>query len=197
MAADPGPAGKRPVELPEVYISVDVETAGPNPNQYSMLSIGACLVDDPDRSFYVEIEPLSDAVVDSSLAVSGLSMEALSENGTDPATAMQQFADWVTEVAPAGTAPIFVAFNAVFDWMFVDDYFQRFLGRNPFGHSALDIKAFYLGMAGGTWAGTSMRVLSPLYLAGHHLSHNALGDARDQAGLFRTLRAEAEARRTN
>lgn len=57
------------------------------------------------------------------------------------------------------------------------------------------MKAYYMGMAGGTWAGTSMRVLSPLYLAGRHLSHNALGDARDQADLFRQVQAEAAKRR--
>ena len=183
-----------PNELPEVFISVDVETAGPNPNQYSMISIGACLVDDPERGFYVELKPLSDAVVDSSLAVSGLSMETLAMEGVEAATAMQLFADWIAEVAPTGTAPVFVGFNAVFDWMFVDDYFQRFLGRNPFGHSALDIKSFYLGMAGGTWAGTSMRFLSPLYLGGVHLSHNALGDARDQAKVFSSIKAQVDAR---
>ena len=75
--------------------------------------------------------------------------------------------------------------------MFVDDYFQRYLGRNPFGHSALDMKAYYMGQAGETWARTSMRYLSPLYLSGRPLTHNALADARDQAELFRALRAEA------
>ncbi len=185
---------KPPEILPEVYISVDVETAGPNPNQYSMISIGACVADDPDRGFYIELKPLSEAFVDSALAVSGLSMETLLAEGVEPAAAMQQFADWVAEVAPAGTAPIFVGFNAVFDWMFVDDYFQRFLGRNPFGHSALDIKSYYLGLASGTWAGTSMRFLSPLYLGGVHLSHNALGDARDQAKLFTSIKAQVDAR---
>jgi len=84
----------------------------------------------------------------------------------------------------------------VFDWMFVDAYFQRYLKRNPFGHSALDIKAYYMGMAGVSWGETSMRFLSPLYLQGQHLSHNALGDARDQAELFRRIRAEAERRRS-
>ena len=185
-----------PVELPEVYISVDVETAGPNPDPYSMIAIGACLVDDPERSFYLELKPLSEAFLEESLAVSGLSMEKLAVEGIDPAVAMQRFADWIAEVAPAGTAPIFVGFNAPFDWMFVDHYFQRFLERNPFGHSALDIKSYYLGMAGGTWAGTSMRVLSPLYLGGVHLTHNALGDARDQAKLFSLMKAEAVARHT-
>ena len=181
-------------QLPEVYISVDVETAGPNPNQYSMISIGACLVDvEPDQGFYVELKPLSEAFVEESLAVSGLSMETLAMEGIEAGAAMQLFADWVAKVAPKGTAPVFVGFNAVFDWMFVDDYFQRFLGRNPFGHSAIDIKSYYLGKSGGLWGETSMRFLSPLYLGGVHLSHNALGDARDQAKLFRSMKAEVDA----
>jgi DNA polymerase III epsilon subunit-like protein len=185
-----------PTDLrPETYISVDVETAGPNPAEYSMLSIGACLVDDPASGFYVELKPLTDAVIESSLAVSGLSMEKLAEEGLTAVDAMRQFEDWVELVTPEGHVPVFVAFNAVFDWMFVDWYFHRFLKRNPFGHSALDMKAYYMGMVGGTWGGTSMRFLSPLYLAGRHLSHNALGDARDQADLFRQVKAEAEGRR--
>lgn len=175
---------------PETLISVDVETAGPNPAQYSMLSIGACLVDDPSSGFYVELKPLTDDALESSLAVSGLSMEKLATEGLTAVDAMRQFEDWVQLVTPRGNVPIFVAFNAVFDWMFVDSYFQRFLKRNPFGHSALDMKAYYMGKTGGTWAGTSMRVLSPLYLEGRYLSHNALGDARDQAELFRRMRED-------
>ena len=117
-------------------------------------------------------------------------METLAAEGVEPGRRDAAVRRLGAEVAPAGTAPIFVGFNAVFDWMFVDDYFQRFLGRNPFGHSALDIKAYYMGHAGGTWAQTSMRFLSPLYLGGVHLTHNALGDARDQAELFRSMKAE-------
>jgi len=185
------------VEKPETYISVDVETAGPTPAEYSMLSIGACLVDDPDSGFYVELKPLTDNVNESSLAVSGLSMEKLANEGLTAVDAMRQFEDWIELVTPTGNAPIMVAFNAVFDWMFIDTYFHRFLKRNPFGHSALDMKAYYMGMAGGSWASTSMRVLSPLYLAGRHLSHNALGDARDQADLFRQVQADAAKRRSS
>jgi DNA polymerase III epsilon subunit-like protein len=184
----------QPEIKPETYISVDVETAGPTPEEYSMLSIGACLVDDPDSGFYVELKPLTGNVQESSLAVSGLSMEALAEKGLTPVDAMRQFEDWVEIVTPRGNVPVFVAFNAVFDWMWVDTYFHRYLKRNPFGHSAIDMKAYYMGMTGSTWAETSMRFLSPHYLAGRHLSHNALGDARDQAELFRQVKAEAEAR---
>jgi len=90
-----------------------------------------------------------------------------------------------------------VALNATFDWMFVNDYFHRFLQRNPFGHSALDIKAFYMGLAGVNWAQTSMKALAARYLSGRKLTHNALQDARDQGEVFRHILAEARARHPN
>ncbi len=177
---------------PEIFVSVDVETSGPNPREYAMLSIGACLVDDPGSSFYVELKPTTDNVVPEALAVSGLSLADLARDGVDPEAALLQFEEWLAELPGP---PIFTAFNAAFDWMFIEDYFSRFLGRNPFGHAALDIKAYYMGMADSTWAQTSMRFLSPLYLDGHPLEHNALSDARDQAELFRAIRADAHSRR--
>jgi DNA polymerase III epsilon subunit-like protein len=179
------------IERPETYISVDVETAGPNPSQYSMISIGACLVDDPDVGFYVELKPDRDAFVKRSLDIGGLSLEELAKTGTDPKAAMKQFEQWVESVTPEGHAAIFVGFNAPFDWMFVNDYFLRYLDRNPFGHSGIDIKAYYMGMTGSTWGRTSLRYLSPLYLDGSKLSHNALGDAKDQAHVFSGIRADA------
>ena len=35
----------------EIFVSVDVETAGPIPGEYSLLSIGACDVDNEGRTF--------------------------------------------------------------------------------------------------------------------------------------------------
>ena len=87
-----------------------------------------------------------------------------------------------------------VGFNVPFDWMFVADYFHRYLGRDPFGHSALDLKAFYLGVTGSSWAGTSMNFVAEGYGLSIMLTHNALDDARDQAALFRAVRAELAAR---
>jgi DNA polymerase III epsilon subunit-like protein len=181
----------------ERFISVDVETAGPTPGDYAMISIGACPVDEPERGFYVELKPDRDAVIDSALAVSGLSMETLAAEGTDPRAAMEEFAQWIRDVVPPQThRPVFVGFNAVFDWMFVNEYFVRYDVENPFGHGGLDIKSYYVGMMGSTWEQTSMRHLSPKYLSGRPLSHNALGDARDQAELFRRISEDAVALRT-
>lgn len=179
----------------ECFVSVDVETAGPTPARHSMLSLGACLVDDPEQGFYVELRPESTEVVPEALAVSGLSMADLAADGVPPAEAMAGLDRWLAEVVPDGHRPVLVAFNAPFDWMFVADCLERHLGRNPFGHSALDIKAFYMGMAGVSWARTSMHALAPVYLDGRPLTHNALADARDQAELFRRLLADRADRR--
>jgi len=183
-------------DRPECFISVDVETAGSTPATYSMLSLGACLVDDPvESTFYVEVKPEKPAFTAEALEVTHLSLDVLEVMGETPADAMAQFAAWIEEAVPAGHRPVFVGFNAAFDWMFVADYFERHLGRNPFGYSALDIKAFAMGRLGGSWAETSMEVLAVKYLSGRPLSHHALADAQDQAELFRALCAEPAHRR--
>jgi DNA polymerase III epsilon subunit-like protein len=183
-------------ERPVTYISVDIEAAGPSPSNHAMLSIGACLVDgaDMEQGFYVELQPDREGVLEAAMSVGGFTLDGLRASGTAPAAAMQQFADWVASVTPAGHRPVLVGFNAAFDWMFVADYFHRYLGRNPFGHSALDIKAFYLGVTGSSWAGTSMNFVAERYGLDITLTHNALDDARDQAALFRAVRAELDAR---
>lgn len=178
----------------EVHISVDVETSGPNPSNYDLLSIGACLVEDRMQEFYIELQPVIGDAIPGALAITGLSMEALAETGTPPEMAMAQFERWLHEVVPPTGRPVFVALNAPFDWMFVNDYFHRFLRRNPFGHSALDIKAFYMGLTGVHWAQTSMRVLADRYLGGRKLTHNALQDAKDQAEVFAHILQEARSR---
>jgi DNA polymerase III epsilon subunit-like protein len=175
----------------KAYISIDVETAGPNPSLYSLLSIGACMVSDPRRTFYVELQPVNNNSLPSALSISNLSMEKLAENGLTPAEAMAQFEVWAKEQVPEAQRPIFVAFNAPFDWMFVNDYFHRYIGHNPFGHTAIDIKAFYMGMTASSWEETSMRKLANRYLDTRNLTHHALQDAMDQARLFRNMLHEA------
>ena len=176
----------------EWYVSVDIEAAGPAPSLYSLLSIGACLVEKPEEHFYIELQPLGIATIPEAAAVHQLSLEYLAVEGVPPKEAMTRFAEWLSSLVPDGKRPVFVAFNAAFDWMFVNDYFHRFLGYNPFGHTALDVKAFYMGMSGKPWSETSLCQLSPRYLGGQLLTHCALEDALLQAELFRRLLAEAQ-----
>jgi DNA polymerase III epsilon subunit-like protein len=178
----------------ETYISVDVETAGPNPGQYSLLSIGACTVFEPAGTFYVEMKPINDSYQAEAMRVTGLVWEKLKTLGRPAAEAMQGFADWVADMTPPDSQPVFAAFNAPFDWMFVDHYFHAYLGYNPFGHSALDMKAYFMGLTGSDWQATGMQAVTRRYLGERQLTHHALRDALDQAELFRLMLAEAHAR---
>jgi ribonuclease T len=62
------------------------------------------------------------------------------------------------------------------------------LGENPYGFTALDIKAYYMGKLDlKTWAETSMKRMNPRFLSGREHTHNALDDAIEQAIIFRKI----------
>lgn len=172
----------------EVFVSVDVETSGPVPGEYSLLSIGACSVFDPDNGFACEVRPINGNFDPAALEVTGLSMQQLEKRGLQPDEAMKAFSDWLLALAGADELIVFVGFNAPFDWSFVNYYFHRFAGTNPFGFAALDIKALYMGATGCSWRDTrSSKIAEQLKpkLVG---THDALQDARYQAEIFRLVR---------
>jgi hypothetical protein len=58
------------------YIMVDIESDGPIPGDYSMISFGAVLVDEHlDKTFYGKLKPISDKYILEALTVSGHSRE--------------------------------------------------------------------------------------------------------------------------
>jgi len=182
------PTGQLPAnDEMAAYVSVDIEAAGPIPARYSMLSIGACLVSDLECRFYVELKPEHSAFDPAALAVSGLSMEALAADGQELGQGMAAFKEWLDESVRPEQPPIFVAFNAPFDWAFINDAFLRTIGTNPFGHAALDIKAYSMGLTGSSWAETSFRRIAEQFLEKPALVHHALQDAVDQARVFRHM----------
>jgi len=176
----------------EAYISLDVEASGPVPGKYSMLSVGACLVEDPNKEFYCEMKPISSEYVEEALKISGFSLEKLASEGEIPARAMEKLSEWVISVSE-GREPVLVGFNASFDWSFVNYYMHAFFGRNVFGIGALDIKAYYMGKAGVRWRDTkSSKLPQHLTMARPEPEkHNALADAKYQAEVFRRLIARA------
>ena len=180
---------------PEFYIVVDIEASGPIPGKYAMLSLGAATLGSQQETFYIEFKPNSPEFQPGSLAVSGLSLEELSHYGTAPKEAMQQFADWVSEVTPQGHSPVFTAFNAPFDWMFVCYYFHRYLSYNPFGHKALDIKALFMGLFKVSFSDTSHHQVCQQFGMTSTLSHHALEDAVQEAQLLSKLLAISKERK--
>jgi len=59
--------------------------------------------------------PTSERFDPQAQAVSGLDRGHLASSGAEPATAMRELADWIAAAAKGGR-PVFVAFNATFDW---------------------------------------------------------------------------------
>lgn len=173
----------------ETWVSVDTEASGPSPSTGSLIAVGACLVDDPDEGFYAEIRPLADRPWHSETElIHGLSRQHLDRTGLEPHLAMAAFAAWLARVTD-GRRAVFVAFNATFDWMFVADYFHRFIGSNPFGVSGLDQKAYFMAKHGVTrWAETNKGAVRRSYTTDLAHTHHALDDAREQAELMRQLR---------
>lgn len=173
----------------EIFISVDVETSGPIPGEYSLLQIGACAVDRDIAPFRCYLKPTSAKAVPEALRVTGLSLSRLQDVGLEPEQAMSSFSAWINGVARTGEVPVFVGFNAPFDWSFINYYFHRFSGENPFGISGVDIKAMYLGVARCRWDETRAdKIAEELGVEGRG-DHDALNDAMFQAELFRRLRS--------
>ena len=157
------------------------------PGEYSLLSIGACNVDSDTETFACELRPINSNADPKALEVSGFSLAELARRGLAPEEAMKRFANWLGTVAHGGT-PVFVGFNAPFDWSFINYYFHRFVGSNPFGFTALDIKAYYMGATGCAWSDTRSSQIHAAVKPKRHSDHTALHDAQYQAELFRLIR---------
>ena len=172
----------------EIFISVDIESSGPIPGEYSMLSIGACLVDAPETTFERTLKPLNRNADPEALAVTGFTLEELEMSGMKPQQAMTELELWIKAACIGDAMPVFVGLNAPFDWSFVNYYFHRFCGSNPFGFTALDIKAYYMGVTGSSWRDTRSSAMASRLLSTQSGNHNALQDSVYQAELFRLIR---------
>lgn len=148
-----------------------------------MLSLGVCEVGNVKNNFYVELQPISEKFTAQALEVCGLSMEKLKTEGLPPAQAMKNFAYWIKWVAK-DRVPKFVGFNLGFDWSFINWYFIKYVGENPFGISGIDTKSVWFGKFKPIWHETSKtHIKRELNLNIPH-THNALDDAIEQAIVF-------------
>jgi DNA polymerase III epsilon subunit-like protein len=184
--------------LHDIYFSADVESDGPIPGRFSMLSFALVAVatfdgehfarlDPHEAARYWELRPISDSFDPEALSINGLDRERLRREGIAPAEAMREADTWVRRVAD-GRRAVFVAYPAAFDWSFMHWYFSYFVGSSPFGHgTCIDIRSLYIGAAGSTYAESSKSHLPPelLPLATH--THHALDDAVEQGELFSNL----------
>ena len=179
----------------EMYFSGDVETDGPIPGPFSMLSMGLVSVATFDGStlnrvstpeiFYAELKPISPNFEPEALAINGLDRESLLNAGDDPNEAMTRAAEWVQSVAGPYT-PVFVGYPAPFDWMWLTWYFLRFsTGGSPFGHAnCFDIKTLIAVDQGVMLSEAKPRTLPPTLQNDEAHTHQAAEDALRQGEIF-------------
>lgn len=180
----------------DAYFSADVETDGPIPGPFSMLSFGLVYAGAFDgttfyrppeytNQFYAELRPISEDFEPEALAVNGLNRAALIEHGADPSVVMTEAAQWVRQHAGAG-APVIVAYPLSFDWMWLYWYFMRFSKTgSPFAHSrGFDIKtALSIKLRRMISKSGRSRIPETLRSSFPH-THHALDDAVEQAEIF-------------
>ena len=153
-------------------IVVDVEADGPVPGKYSMVCLGAVVVEPLlSKTFYGRTRPVSGEWQAESLAVSGFTREQ-HQGFDDPRAVMERFEAWIEESSRG--RPVFCSDNLAFDWQFVNWYFHQFLGRNPFGWSGRRIGDLYCGMVKDGYAEWKHLRKTP---HDHHPVNDAKGNA--------------------
>lgn len=154
------------------WIMVDVESDGPIPSEYSMISFGAIIVDEKlDKTFYGKLKPMSELWLPEALQVSGFTREE-TLTFEEPYSVMLNFKNWILENSQG--RPFFIADNNGFDWQFINFYFHYFLRENPFGFSSSNLGSFYKGLIKDTFKNFK-------HLRKTKHTHNPVDDARGNA----------------
>ncbi len=160
---------------------VDIESDGPIPGDYSMISFGAALVEEGlCKTFYGQLKPISEKFIPEALDVSGHTREETLAFG-EPKQVMDDFKTWLKEVCQ--DRPIFISDNNGFDWMFVCWYFHHFLGENPFGFSSQNLGSLYKGLEKDTF-----KTFKHLRKTKH--THHPVDDAKGNAEALLTMKRE-------
>lgn len=163
------------------YIMVDIESDGPIPGDYSMISFGAVVVEEAlERTFYGQLRPISEKFIPEALAVSGFTREqALAF--PEPESVMRSFAAWLASISKDRL--MFVSDNNGFDWQFINWYFHHFTGKNPFGFSSTNLGSLYKGMVKDTFV-----TFKHLRRTKH--THHPVDDAKGNAEALLTMKNE-------
>lgn len=178
----------------EIYVSTDVETDGPIPGPHSMLSFGsaAYLADKKlIGTFTANLETLPGAVGHpKTMAWWQKQPEAWTEcrrNLQAPENAMRHYVTWLKGLPGK---PVFVAYPAAFDFLFVYWYLIRFTGESPFSHSALDIKTYAMALLKRSYRDSTKANMPARWFDELPHTHCALEDAIEQGALFCNMLAE-------
>ena len=135
---------------PEIYVSVDVESDGPIPGDFSMLSLGAAAFSADGEllsTFSANLVELNGARQDPDTmkwwAQNQTAYDITRQDTVHPQMAIQNFVSWVNQLPGK---PVCVCYPAGFDWLFLYWYIVHCGLKSPFSFSALDIKSYAMAM---------------------------------------------------
>jgi DNA polymerase III alpha subunit (gram-positive type) len=172
----------------EIYISTDVETDGPIPGPHSMLSFGSAAYTADKQlvsTFSANLETLQGASAHPKTAewwaTQPEAWAACRTNLEMPEAAMTRYTNWIKGL---NGKPVFVAYPAGFDFLFVYWYLIRFVGQSPFSHSALDMKSFAMALMKTEYRESTKRNMPKHWFDDLPHTHVALDDAIEQGALF-------------
>jgi hypothetical protein len=182
--------------MPEIYVSTDVETDGPIPGPNSMLSFASAAFL-PDKSlhgtFSANLQTLEGASGNpKTMEWWRQQPEAWNAGRSDlrePADVMPEYVRWLKSLPGR---PVFVAYPAGFDFLFVYWYLIRFAGESPFSFSALDIKTYAMAVLGTEYREATKRNMPRRWFDDLPHTHIALDDAIGQGALFCNMLAERQ-----
>jgi hypothetical protein len=101
-------------------------------------------------------------------------------HGTDCSEdTFRQFREWLAPRMPV----VFVSDNPAYDFQWINFYFWRYFGENPFGHSGRRIADFYAGLVGDFRSTQKWKRLRRTK-HDHHPVHDALGNAEALIRIF-------------
>jgi hypothetical protein len=82
--------------------------------------------------------------------------------------------------------PVFVAYRAGFDVLFVDWYLMRFVGKSRFSHSALDMKTYAMALLKKCYRDSTKRPMPATWFDKQPHVTLALNEAIEQEAPFAT-----------
>ncbi len=181
-------------KIKEIYVSTDIESNGPIPGEYSMLSFGSAAFY-PNKeiidTFSVNLETLPGAREDKETMkwwkTKKKAWAACRSNLEAPKTAMRKYLKWLKKL-PGKV--IFVGYPASFDFMFICWYLNKFTGENPFSFIALDIKTLAMAQLKVPFSSVTKSKMPKHWFDKNRKSHVALDDAIEQGLLFCNILSE-------
>jgi hypothetical protein len=179
---------------PEIYVSVDIEADGPIPGPHSMLSIGAVAYNQAGEEidhYSANLETLEGASAHPRMEAWWQhfpeAWAACRENTRPPQAVMTEFADWIERLQGN---PIFTAWPATWDFMWIYWYLLRFTDRRSFGEHGIDMRSYAMGMRKKSFRESGKPYLPKRWFSEQEHNHIALDDAREQGELFVSMLRE-------